>query len=1056
MSSGACDPALHQKLSVIVTVRNEKAGIRGFVDSLLAQQLPPDEIVIVDGQSTDGTAEILREYAQAGKIKLVCEECNIAQGRNLGVRHARNELIAVTDAGCVVDRAWLKSIAECFASADRPDVVAGNYEFDARTSFEQACVLATDTPHRTTTDIARYHPSSRSVAFRKSAWAKVKGYPEWLYAAEDTLFNVRLRQLGCRFHFAKNAIVRWRPRQTWRALFRQFFNYARGNGRVGLSTSGYLLNIQYHAAVLLLLIAGLFWPLALIPAVLIFVGHVRQNLWDQASQARKSTGDRKMRWRVLAIMEAVRLAGIAGFIAGKLDRIRDPSFVRNQKAWMDVESLDQAPSFNHVSAGILVMMLGLTALSVQRAGVAVLTPAALVTAFLALKSAINFSRTGPELKHEIAHAYIGYSMLAIGRLMAWAFLVSLVMAGAGILVYQSVASTLELPLNFAALVIAGLSGILIITSVQFLRHLLDIPGSIAASLNYRISRLYPVWSLLSPPRLSALTRALSALAAVAVLVGMVRLSRMGDWGELAIIALIGGTYVLLAMAAVRQPEPVAKPLARGPKKNMRPNVVMIGADTLRADRLETTNPARQLTPFLKSLMGSGTYLANCYVPCARTAPSLASLLTGTWPHKHGIRDNFSTPEDANADVPCVPRAFRHAGYRTIAVSDWCGADLAKYDFGFDRCDLPQDQWNIKYLIRQGPKDIRLFMSLFTHGQFGKRFLPELYYLAGVPMTAELGRVTREILSEQAQRDEPFMLNVFMSTTHAPFGSEYPYYTLFADHDYRGESKFVMARLTEPFEIIRRQRDPRSEFDLDQIIDLYDGCVRRFDDEVAKIVRHLRDCGLAENTIVVIYSDHGMEFFERETWGQGNSVIVDESSRIPLIIVDPRRPGGGRIDKVTRSIDVAATLLELVGIPVPPEMDGVSLVTALNGERSDLNLAAYSETGIWFSRLPGISENHLRYPDLSELLEVPDKRKGSLEIKEQFKDIVIRAKDRMIRVGRWKLVYFPMRDGPVYHLFDVDADPLCTCDLSDNAPEILAELKARLEQGWLAHDLQSHA
>jgi hypothetical protein len=88
--------------------------------------------------------------------------------------------------------------------------------------------------------------------------------------------------------------------------------------------------------------------------------------------------------------------------------------------------------------------------------------------------------------------------------------------------------------------------------------------------------------------------------------------------------------------------------------------------------------------------------------------------------------------------------------------------------------------------------LRLFLSLFTHNRFGKHVLPELYYLAGVPLTRLVGRDARSLLSEMASAENPFFLNVFVSTTHPPFGSEYPYYTLWAERNYAGESKFVMA------------------------------------------------------------------------------------------------------------------------------------------------------------------------------------------------------------------------------------------------------------------------
>ena len=77
-------------------------------------------------------------------------------------------------------------------------------------------------------------------------------------------------------------------------------------------------------------------------------------------------------------------------------------------------------------------------------------------------------------------------------------------------------------------------------------------------------------------------------------------------------------------------------------------------------------------------------------------------------------------------------------------------------------------------------------------------------MGGVPQTTQLGRRGRRMVSRLAASGEPFLLNLFYSTTHPPFASEYPYYVRHAKADYKGESKFAMARLTEPFEIIRRQ------------------------------------------------------------------------------------------------------------------------------------------------------------------------------------------------------------------------------------------------------------
>jgi glycosyltransferase involved in cell wall biosynthesis len=327
--------------SIVATVRNEKDTIVAFTDSLLKQSIKPAEIIIVDGVSTDGTRDLLERYSERGEIVLLSQDCNIAQGRNLGINRAKNNIIAVTDAGCIVTETWLENILQCFEQNPQPDVVAGNFRFICRTEFEEAVSLATFQPDRDETETARYYPSSRSLAFRKSAWEKAKGYPEWLFVAEDTLFNIRLRQLGCYFVFAKDAIVRWRPRATWRALAKQRFNFARCNAQAGIGTQGYIINIKYHAAILLPLLLGILSPWLMLLSAYPLTQHLKQNLLPQANQAAKKSSRSGMKWYVLSVMEFVRLVGIAGFLIGRWDRLTNKTYIESQKAWMGVGSLDE-------------------------------------------------------------------------------------------------------------------------------------------------------------------------------------------------------------------------------------------------------------------------------------------------------------------------------------------------------------------------------------------------------------------------------------------------------------------------------------------------------------------------------------------------------------------------------------------------------------------------------------------------------------------------------------------------------------------------------------------
>jgi arylsulfatase A-like enzyme len=469
------------------------------------------------------------------------------------------------------------------------------------------------------------------------------------------------------------------------------------------------------------------------------------------------------------------------------------------------------------------------------------------------------------------------------------------------------------------------------------------------------------------------------------------------------------------------------------------NVIMIGSDTLRVDRLGAEGYWRRLTPNLDRLADKGAYFASHYVPIARTAPSLISLMSGRWPHATGIRDNFASGQEAKLKLPSLASMLNDAGYNSAVVSDWTGGDFGKFNFGFTFKNLSKDQWNIKYLIRQGPKDIRLFLSLFTHNKIGRRILPEIYYFAGIPLIDSVISDSKKMIDKLVGKQQPFFLNVFIGATHPPFGSPYPYYSMYAPKDYIGESKFCMSRLTDPIEIIRSQQEPREAFDLDQIIDIYDGCVKCFDDAVANILQHIEDLGIKERTLIVVYSDHGMELFENNTWGQGNSVFSDYSSRTPLVIYDPRREPVGKIDKLTRSIDVLPTVLDMLGLAKPNSCDGVSLVPYMQRDAGDMGLHAYTETGIWLAPPPGQDEDHLIYPSLLEILDIPDKSSGTLAIKEDYKNIIVLAKDRMIKKGKWKLIYVPLISGSKYLLFDISVDPLCRKDVSKDYPNAYKEL-----------------
>ena len=222
-------------ISLIMTVRNEANSLPGLLDSVLLGTLLPDEIVIVDGGSTDGTQQVIQSYSNRLPIGLIERPgANISEGRNAAIAAATHDLIAVTDAGVRLDPRWLELLtAPLLSSSSHVDVVSGWFVADPQTPFERA-MGATVLPALEDIDPSTFLPSSRSVAFRKAAWREVGGYPEWLDYSEDLMFDIALRDAGKQFAFAPGAVAHFRPRADLPAFYRQYYRYARGDGKANL------------------------------------------------------------------------------------------------------------------------------------------------------------------------------------------------------------------------------------------------------------------------------------------------------------------------------------------------------------------------------------------------------------------------------------------------------------------------------------------------------------------------------------------------------------------------------------------------------------------------------------------------------------------------------------------------------------------------------------------------------------------------------------------------------------------------------------------------------
>jgi len=245
------------KVTVCVPVRNEEATLQALLDSLFAQTLPPDEIVLADGGSTDATVPIARRHASRGVRTLEIGPAYPGRGRNEAIRAAANEWVALIDAGCVADPGWLEALVGSQKGCAEGAVVFGEHRASLESEWDVAQALAFLGPPDPQTKL--HPPVVASCLLSRSVWEKVGGFPEELRAAEDLLFMRKLTEAGCPV-VRSPALVRWRLPKGPGAVFKRFRSYSAHHLAAGLFTTWHLRVMLIDSAFVMLGVASLLHP----------------------------------------------------------------------------------------------------------------------------------------------------------------------------------------------------------------------------------------------------------------------------------------------------------------------------------------------------------------------------------------------------------------------------------------------------------------------------------------------------------------------------------------------------------------------------------------------------------------------------------------------------------------------------------------------------------------------------------------------------------------------------------------------------------------------------
>lgn len=307
---------------MIAPVRNEEHTLAALLDSLLAQTVAADEIVLADGGSTDGTVALARSYADRGVRLLEIGQAYPGRGRNAAIQAARNDWVALIDGGCQAEPSWLENlIASREVLGPEPGVIFGECRPRLVNEWDVAQALACIGPPDPVTGAhPRVVPSS---LLHRAVWQRIGGFPEDLRAAEDLLFMKRLDEWRIPTSRSPKAVIRWRLAAGPGGVWRRFRLYSAHHLAAGLYETWHLRVMAMDLAALGLLGAAAVWTaaipllgLAVLTRLLLTVARRRNNVPNR----RAFRPDRLLRVALLLL-----LADAAMWV-GALDRVlgREP------------------------------------------------------------------------------------------------------------------------------------------------------------------------------------------------------------------------------------------------------------------------------------------------------------------------------------------------------------------------------------------------------------------------------------------------------------------------------------------------------------------------------------------------------------------------------------------------------------------------------------------------------------------------------------------------------------------------------------------------------------
>ena len=362
---------------------------------------------------------------------------------------------------------------------------------------------------------------------------------------------------------------------------------------------------------------------------------------------------------------------------------------------------------------------------------------------------------------------------------------------------------------------------------------------------------------------------------------------------------------------------------------MPPNFLFLIADDHRHNAIGSLGDPAVHTPTLDALAAAGTALTSTYISGSTSnavcMPSRAMLLTGRSlfrvfaPNADGV-----SPYPMNPEIPTFPQLLRTSGYRTYGVGKWHNErELFARSF---------DGGGSIFFGGMSDHDAVPLLDFDPSGAY-----PPEVAATGDGFSTEIFVDTAIRLLHEHPADQPFCMYTAFTSPHDPrtppaeFSAKYPPSDIelppnfarmhpFDNGHLHGRDESLAAHPRDPHEVRRHIAD-------------YYGMISHLDAQVGRLLNALADSGHADDTIVVYTADHGLAVGQHGLLGKQN--VYDHSVRVPLIVRGPGIPAGQRLEGLCYLHDVFPTILDLAGVEVPPDCEGMSLASALAGQAVEM-------------------------------------------------------------------------------------------------------------------------